>query len=916
MKRIETVKALGDDVSDSACAGQNSIHSRALSANTRSVFLIVALTALHPVHGLASDEQTFTKSLTFEEVLVTADRKVESTLDIPMTISAFNAQMLDTLLIQDVDKLQNLVPGLQFGDNIDQEGNSISLRGIGTKTAGINHFDLSVASYIDGAYTVGVYGMLPAGGFDLERVEVARGPQGTLNGRNSIAGSVNYFYKKPTRYWDADLLLEATDVQQQRINIAVGGPLGDLFSFRLTGGKHIGDGLQENIGLGADQHAPDHLFQAIQIRLETGKLDANVRFARVEDSGIPRARVPLANVNRTDETIPASGYEAGPENFIPNTNYLYETPNPAGPTDCPVDVPFMQCGDIKNRVALNTTGREASKAERVNFYADYKFNERVSLRYTYSNNDVEQNNFKDADYTNRVGLPEANYLASDGGVPGFQDRAYELPYIYEETSHELLLRASAGDRTQVISGLFHYESEIVWDIIRYEFGLPWRFIDNDEVARGSSFFGVPYDTCQEFLDRVGGPVFGYASSKEESKETGNPFVYCPSSTGEQGRIAGDLNKIISFATTSINSTRAAFVNIDHEINQQFLVSMGLRYLEDEKSQPPGREYGSFMGDFWSPSELILIGEGASPGTDETKTYSALLGQATIEYRPNKNYMLYGRMSTGHKPGIFNSGFADDGLGTQRILPESTVENFEVGLKGTFFDGKLRLASSVYKMNWDGMQMELRTPPVAGFEAVSPDLIDQYVSIPNTELWGVETEYTYFLTETLRLFGFYAYSDSKIGDISSVEIGAPSPQFEYGSLVSGEEGFYQVPTEQTGNSLPSQPSHKFSLSLSKEYEVSSVGFLDFIASYSYVGSQYQNIWNIDLFELPSYDRLDVSATWTSFEGGLSLTVFANNVFDEIGVIEFMPAGSYGGQRNLSTLTNHREFGVRLRYTPYF
>jgi len=264
------------------------------------------------------------------------------------------------------------------------------------------------------------------------------------------------------------------------------------------------------------------------------------------------------------------------------------------------------------------------------------------------------------------------------------------------------------------------------------------------------------------------------------------------------------------------------------------VSMGLRYLEDEKSQPAGQSYGTFMGPGWAP-DLILIGEGASPGTDETKTYSALLGQATVEYRPNDNYMLYGRISTGHKPGIFNSSWIDDGLGIQKVLPESTVENFELGVKGTFFDGKLRLASSFYKMNWDGMQMELFTPPVAGFEAMSPDLIEHFVSIPNTELWGFETEYTYFLTETLRLFGFYSYSDSKIGDISSVEIGAPSPQFEFGLLGNGEEGFFQVPTEQTGNSLPSQPSHKFSLSLSKEYEVSSVGFLDFIASYSYVGS---------------------------------------------------------------------------------
>ena len=185
-------------------AGKNVRHL----IRSSSLYLGPALISLTTLGSESSLETIEIYPQAFEEVIVTADRKEESILDIPMTISAFNSQLLDTLLVRDTDKLQNLVPGLQFGDNRDGEGNSISLRGIGTKYAGINHFDLSVASYIDGAYTVGAYGMMPGGGFDLDRIEVARGPQGTLNGRNSIAGSINYFYKKPTPYWEYDFLLE------------------------------------------------------------------------------------------------------------------------------------------------------------------------------------------------------------------------------------------------------------------------------------------------------------------------------------------------------------------------------------------------------------------------------------------------------------------------------------------------------------------------------------------------------------------------------------------------------------------------------------------------------------------------------------------------------------------------------------
>ena len=85
----------------------------------------------------------------FEEVIVTAERKEENVLDTPMTLTAFSSSMLEQLGIQDRDKLQNLVPGLQFGDTGDQEGNGTTLRGIGTRVGGIEHRDRSVATYID-----------------------------------------------------------------------------------------------------------------------------------------------------------------------------------------------------------------------------------------------------------------------------------------------------------------------------------------------------------------------------------------------------------------------------------------------------------------------------------------------------------------------------------------------------------------------------------------------------------------------------------------------------------------------------------------------------------------------------------------------------------------------------------------------
>ena len=100
----------------------------------------------------------------------------------------------------------------------------------------------------------------------------------------------------------------------------------------------------------------------------------------------------MANLNTTDDFItPVGAYAIGntPPEGVPvaqvaNTNYLYATQNPGGSASCPIGMPYMRCGDINNKVAMNRTGWEDSEAELLNFYAEYDFTEDVSLRYTYS----------------------------------------------------------------------------------------------------------------------------------------------------------------------------------------------------------------------------------------------------------------------------------------------------------------------------------------------------------------------------------------------------------------------------------------------------------------------------------------------------------------------------------------------------
>ncbi len=878
--------------------------------------------AVFPIASFADDDDGAT--VYFEEVIVTAERTERSVLDTAMTITGFGEDALKRFGIQDRDKLQILVPGLQFGETVDMLGNGTSLRGIGTRNAGIGHGDRSVATYIEGAYTVGTYGTAPGGGFDLERVEVARGPQGTLNGRNSIAGSINYIYKKPTQERDFELMGQYNNYQQYRVNAAIGGPITENIAFRLTGGRNDGDGYQENFGTGPDTDAPDHNFYSLQLRFQNDRFDSNIRYSKVSDQGIPRSQVPLANLNTTDEEISLIGaYAIGntppagvPVATIANTNYLSSIQNPAGPASCQVGLPFMRCGDINNRVALNNTGFEDSKGEMLNFYAEYDFSDNVSLRYTFSDNTVNQLMLRDGDYTSRVGGPGDSYnLATDGNV-AFSDRQYYMIYDYEETSHELLLSWALSDKTDVIIGAFAYESDLYYQLTRWEYSHNFRFTDPDAAAAALNgvFTDAPVVDCPSFVQNVIGDTFGLPVTDDG---TGSYYV-CPGEFGTPGRDGGDLRAIVPFGTGTINETKAVFANIEHQFNDKWSASAGLRWLEDRKEQPGELFAGNFMFSFIGVPVVIGFTDG---GIAEPAEFDKVVGQFSVEYTTDADNMIYGRISTGHKPGVFN--FASPPVpGVPTVVEESTLTNYEAGFKGNYFDGRLQLAASAFFMDYDKMHLDALQVLEEGFVPGQFDetpLAEFVSAIPDTEVYGVELEYQYAFSDTTSLLGFYAYTDSEIGKHSSVILGNPDAQFdlyEHLDFETGEmtQSWYELPTDQTGNMLPSQAKHKASTSVLHNMAMANGSRVDLLVTWAYNGSWYPTIGNIDLYKIPAHSRFDASATWTSADEQLSAQFYINNLTDEIALNEFIAAGGHGGQVFLGSPTNHREMGLIVRWMP--
>src|SRR3954468_6857842 len=164
---------------------------------------------------------------TIEELVVTAEKREQSLQDVPVAISAFTSEQRDVVGIQSIQDMTNFTPGLQYSTSTDR----ISLRGLGRLT-NVLSADASVANYADGVYETFA---VRAGSSTLflDRVEILRGPQGTLYGRNSIAGAINIISKRPTKEPYAELRTAYGNYNRAVVEGAISGPLGDRVQARL-----------------------------------------------------------------------------------------------------------------------------------------------------------------------------------------------------------------------------------------------------------------------------------------------------------------------------------------------------------------------------------------------------------------------------------------------------------------------------------------------------------------------------------------------------------------------------------------------------------------------------------------------------------------------------------------------------------
>ena len=214
-----------------------------------------------------------------EEVTVTAQLREESLQDVPVSVSAVSGAKIKDFGIDKIEDLQAYVPNPSFSET--GIGTNIYIRGIGS---GINQgFEQSVGMYVDGVYH-GRAQLARAPFLDLQRVEVLRGPQNILYGKNSIAGAMSIVTAEPSDEFEGLVsALYEPDHDEQVYDVVLSGPLTDNFGARLAYRNRSMDGYVDNLTLNRDE--PERDEETIRLKFNwqpTDELEATLKFEHSE----------------------------------------------------------------------------------------------------------------------------------------------------------------------------------------------------------------------------------------------------------------------------------------------------------------------------------------------------------------------------------------------------------------------------------------------------------------------------------------------------------------------------------------------------------------------------------------------------------------------------------------------------------
>jgi outer membrane receptor protein involved in Fe transport len=659
-----------------------------------------------------------------EEVVVTAQKRVESLMDVPISVSALSGDKIADAGIQRSEDLAAYVPNFQVTQ--DPIGDKINIRGI--QSGNQAGFEQSVATFVDGIYrgrgTQSRWSFL-----DVARVEVLRGPQPTLFGKNTVAGALNITTARPTQEWETELLAGYnTDFEETELQATVSGPLSDTVRARaVVQSREMDKGWVENISYGEDNPVTEELFA--RLALEWDISDRTQLFFKYEGGDFDVTGQPWVLI------------EDGPiAPFLDILNVpsglVYETamgnngfPALGLPADDVIDFGSVAKYEGDTAEAVLQLEHELGNGAVVTAIAGYS--------------EYEYDRYLDADFNP---LPVVRFDDTED---------------FEQTSFELRLTSDTGGTFEYIAGLYYQDNEMYVD------GLTQFNLNTIDALLGGSCAQLPGGTDAVV---VGDPVATAASVAGLAGANAAVTNACAQTALTQLLLPAGVQGASRYAYLDQDTeTLAAFTQITWNISDRFRTTLGLRYTQEDKEA----SQGAWAADYAernttaladqstaNPQALaaFLIGEftyhefdSSDPGMSRDE--DSFTWSLNAQWDANDDTMLYASAATGFKAGGFNSFYMGlpQGMGADSndaAFDEEEVLSFEVGAKMTLLDGAAELNIAAFHTSYDDLQ--------ASIFSGNTTFIVQNAAEATSQ--GVEIDGRWQVTEKLMLQGSLGWLD--------------------------------------------------------------------------------------------------------------------------------------------------------------
>jgi iron complex outermembrane recepter protein len=560
-----------------------------------------------------AQESKAPETMVLEEIVVTAEKRQANLQDVPVAISAFTSETRDLLGITTIQDLTDFTPGLSYASTLDR----MSLRGVGRLTNNYGS-DPGIATYSDGFYTASNVEAAKRP-IHTDRIEVLRGPQGTLYGRNSIGGALNVVSKRPTDAFQAEMRATAGNYDTQIYEGSVSGPITEWLRYRVAGNVGgQGEGFFKDVNSSETEGGKnDDMYVDAQLGFNIGEsMDGWVKYAKSEWDQARRVDRRITPYDIAPTFFGAPG--ATTAGLFPNVTFGFTGENPALTDDRAYDT------DTPFRTKLD--GVDIFTLETVNHFSG------VDLKYVGGYQGYTYQQVSDFDGVDREPFVRTVGTQSITIFPTVEAFYMEDKEYY---SNEINLISTSEGSFQWIFGLYQYHEQV----------------NQNQGIRAP---------LQPELD--------------------NPRATAPSAANGFNPPPGpphvDRNLQIAGALLEADA-HAVFGQIDYQLSETWKTTIGARYTEDKKEADEFRQRVVFLGNPALPFAFYSSGESAHLEGE----WHAATGTAGLEWQPGEGTLAYGKYTRGYKSGGFNAGAMAPGR-TGYTEPEF-INAYEVGLKETF-----------------------------------------------------------------------------------------------------------------------------------------------------------------------------------------------------------------------------------------